>query len=116
MSVRRQIIAALSEDSLGGFATLHDVEHAEQLVDAYRTEVLAEAEEKTTPTTGPEVTPELVRLRIFAEATTRRHEEIRARLAQVQLAVNPDAWDLGMAVLAILDGPPTPTTTRKGGA
>jgi hypothetical protein len=43
MSARRQIIAALSEDSMGGIATLHDVAHAEQLVDAYRTEVLAEA-------------------------------------------------------------------------
>lgn len=34
MSARRQIIAALSEDSMGGIATLQDVEHAEQLVDA----------------------------------------------------------------------------------
>lgn len=42
MSARRQIIAALSEDSLGGIATLQDVEPAEQLVDAYRIEVLAE--------------------------------------------------------------------------
>jgi hypothetical protein len=41
MSARRQIIAALSEDSMGGIATLHDVAHAEQLVDAHRTEVLA---------------------------------------------------------------------------
>lgn len=43
MSVRRQIIAALSEDSLGGIATLQDVAHAERLVDAHRAEVLAEA-------------------------------------------------------------------------
>jgi hypothetical protein len=43
MSVRRQIIAALSEDSYGGIATLHDVAHAEQLVDAYKAEMLAEA-------------------------------------------------------------------------
>jgi hypothetical protein len=43
MSARRQIIAALSEDSLGGIATLHDVAHAEQLVDAYKAEMLAEA-------------------------------------------------------------------------
>jgi hypothetical protein len=43
MSARRQIIAALSEDSLGGIATLHDVAHAEQLVDAHRTEVIAKA-------------------------------------------------------------------------
>lgn len=43
MSARRQIIAALSEDSLGGIATLADVAHAEQLADAYRAEVLAEA-------------------------------------------------------------------------
>jgi hypothetical protein len=43
VSARRQIIAALSEDSMGGIATLHDVAHAEQLVDAHRTEVLAKA-------------------------------------------------------------------------
>ncbi|MDX3759285.1 hypothetical protein [Streptomyces sp. AK02-04a] len=43
MSARRQIIAALSEDSLGGIATLQDVAHAEQLVDAHRTEVIAKA-------------------------------------------------------------------------
>jgi hypothetical protein len=42
MSVRRQIIAALSEDSLGGIATLHDVAHAEQLVDALVVEVRRE--------------------------------------------------------------------------
>lgn len=41
MSARRQLIAALSEDSMGGIATLQDVDHAEQLVDAYRAEVLA---------------------------------------------------------------------------
>lgn len=41
MSARRQIIAALSEDSMGGIATLHDVAHAEQLVDAHQAEVLA---------------------------------------------------------------------------
>ena len=43
MSARRQIIAALSEDSLGGIATMEDVAHAEQLVDAHRTEVLSKA-------------------------------------------------------------------------
>ena len=43
MSARRKLIAALSEDSLGGIATLQDVDHAVQLVDAHATEVLAEA-------------------------------------------------------------------------
>ena len=42
MSARRQIVAALSEDSLGGIATLQDVDRAEALVDAHRAEVLAE--------------------------------------------------------------------------
>lgn len=42
MSARRHLIAALSEDSMGGVATLQDVEQAEQLVAAHRTEVLAE--------------------------------------------------------------------------
>lgn len=39
MSARRQIIAALSEDSLGGIATMDDVAHAEQLVNALAAEV-----------------------------------------------------------------------------
>lgn len=43
MNARRKLIAALSEDSMGGIATLSDVEHAEQLVDAFRAEVLNEA-------------------------------------------------------------------------
>lgn len=43
MSARRHLIAALSEDSLGGIATLQDVAHAEQLVDAHRAEARAEA-------------------------------------------------------------------------
>jgi hypothetical protein len=42
VNARRQIIAALSEDSHGGIATLHDVERAEQLVDAVVAEALAE--------------------------------------------------------------------------
>lgn len=42
LSARRQLIAALSEDSFGGIATLSDVDRAEQLVDAYRAEILAE--------------------------------------------------------------------------
>jgi hypothetical protein len=53
MSARRQIIAALSEDSMGGIATLHDVAHAEQLVDAYRVEVLAEKASAPAPTATP---------------------------------------------------------------
>ncbi|CAM5718894.1 hypothetical protein [Streptomyces fumanus] len=42
MNARRKIVAALSEDSYGGIATPSDVDHAEQLVDAHRAEVLAE--------------------------------------------------------------------------
>jgi hypothetical protein len=42
MSARRQLIAALSEDSYGGIATLEDVAHAEQLVDALVAEVRTE--------------------------------------------------------------------------
>lgn len=41
MSARQQIVSRLSEDSMGGIATLHDVDDAEQLVDAHRVEVLA---------------------------------------------------------------------------
>lgn len=43
MSARRQLIAALSEDSLGGIATLQDVDHATQLVDKVVAEARAEA-------------------------------------------------------------------------
>ncbi len=43
MSARRQIVAALSEDSYGGIATLSDVDHAEQLVDAVVAEAVAAA-------------------------------------------------------------------------
>lgn len=40
------LIAALSEDGLGGIATLADVDRAEQLVDAYQAEVLRKAADK----------------------------------------------------------------------
>jgi hypothetical protein len=42
VNARRHLVAALSEDGMGGIATLQDVDRAEQLVDAHRTEVLAE--------------------------------------------------------------------------
>ncbi|WP_282700067.1 hypothetical protein [Streptomyces sp. CC219B] len=50
---------------------------------------------------------ELVRLRTFASATERRHNEIRARLGMVDIRDSAEAWDLGMAIIAILDGPCT---------
>jgi hypothetical protein len=46
MSARRQIIAALSEDSLGGIATLADVDHAEHLVNNLVAEVRREDAER----------------------------------------------------------------------
>ncbi|MFI1728236.1 hypothetical protein ACH40E_03145 [Streptomyces acidicola] len=45
MNARRQIIAALSEDSMGGIATLHDVTDAAKLVDAFAAELLLGAAE-----------------------------------------------------------------------
>lgn len=51
MSVRRQIIAALSAGG-HGFATVYDVDHATRLVDAHAAEVLAAERakrEKATP-------------------------------------------------------------------
>ncbi|WP_030917490.1 hypothetical protein [Streptomyces sp. NRRL B-24720] len=42
MSARRELIRRLSEDSLGGIATLHDVTDAEQLLDSYRAEAIAD--------------------------------------------------------------------------
>lgn len=61
MSVRRQIIAALSASSVSGTAALYDVDHATRLVDAHAAELLAEdranAREKATPT-GATATPD----------------------------------------------------------
>lgn len=51
MSARRKLIAELSEDSMGGIATLQDVERAEQLVDAHAAEVLAEVADPTNAAT-----------------------------------------------------------------
>lgn len=42
MSARQKLISKLSEDSLGGVASLSDVDEAVQLVDAHAAEVLAE--------------------------------------------------------------------------
>jgi hypothetical protein len=54
MSARRKLISRLSEDSLGGIATLHDVTDAERMLDAYRAEVLAEAADKLVLELAPE--------------------------------------------------------------
>jgi len=48
---------------------------------------------------------ELARLRTFAQATAQRHQDIRDHLAQVDIRQSAEAWDLGMAVLALLEGP-----------
>lgn len=65
MSVRRQIIAALSGGSRGGFVSLYDVDHATRLVDAHAAEVLtadrANALEEATPT-GATVTPDFFQI------------------------------------------------------
>lgn len=52
MSARRQIIAALSEDSLGGIATLQDVDRATALVDAVVAEALRHAADLAEQRTG----------------------------------------------------------------
>lgn len=44
---RRELIRRLSEDSMGGIATLSDVTEAEQLVDAYRLTVIGERDAQT---------------------------------------------------------------------
>lgn len=66
------------------------------------------------PTAGgatPADVVELTRLRAFASATERRHDEIRARLAMVDIRDSAGAWDLGMGIVAILDGPLHPDGT-----
>src|SRR3546814_8565720 len=62
------------------------------------------------PTAGGATPAELTRLRAFASATERRHDEIRERLALVDIRDSASAWDLGMAIIAILDGPLDPET------
>ncbi|MFJ2004782.1 hypothetical protein [Streptomyces chartreusis] len=63
----------------------------------------------TMPTAGEksrrETDSELNRLRSFAWATARRYHEIRARLATVDIRDSAEVWDLGMAIIAILEGP-----------
>ncbi|MDX2749620.1 hypothetical protein PV413_03360 [Streptomyces scabiei] len=54
---------------------------------------------------------ELERLRRFASVTERRHDEIRDRLATVDIRDSAEAWDLGMAIIAILESPPHPDAT-----
>lgn len=64
-------------------------------------------------TAVPELLAELDRLQTFAGATERRHSEIRALLAQVDIREGATAWNLGMAVLALLDGPPSPAAKPR---
>ncbi|WAZ20197.1 hypothetical protein STRCI_001297 [Streptomyces cinnabarinus] len=54
---------------------------------------------------GEADTAELERLRVFARATERRNDVIRALLARVDICDSAEAWDLGMAVIAIVEGP-----------
>jgi hypothetical protein len=55
---------------------------------------------------SPETAAELERLRVFAAATEQRHENIRARVAQVELGKDDaEMVGLGLDVLALLDGP-----------
>lgn len=79
MSAREEIIRRLSEDSLGGIATLHDVTTAEELVDAHAAEVLAAVDK-----------------RLEAERMQPRHGDIfrhgieHARKAVAQMADGPE--------------------------
>ncbi|MGV9427145.1 hypothetical protein ACWDO7_23015 [Streptomyces sp. NPDC003656] len=55
---------------------------------------------------------ELVRLREFAQTTQNRHVDVTVLLARYDLmACSEDAWDLGMSVLAALEGPQRPGGT-----
>ena len=57
LSARRQLIAALSEDSFGGIATLSDVDRAERLADAHAAEVLAAVTDPADAATSYAVRP-----------------------------------------------------------
>ncbi|WP_416976690.1 hypothetical protein [Streptomyces sp. T028] len=67
-----------------------------------------EARRKVAGWLAPGDAAELERLRAFASATERRHDEIRAQLARIDIRDSAEAWDLGMAILAILDWPVHP--------
>ncbi|MET8404497.1 hypothetical protein [Streptomyces sp900116325] len=79
MSARRELIRRLSEDSYGGIATLQDVTDAEQLLDTYRAEVLAEVADKLVLELAPEQSGAgpgfLLALRLAVRAMRRMADE-----------------------------------------
>ncbi|MFF1961023.1 hypothetical protein ACFVWX_29115 [Streptomyces sp. NPDC058220] len=66
---------------------------------------------------SPETVHELERLRLYATAREQCDGEILAALGRVDIRGSAEAWALGMAVLAHMDGPPAPSTAdeRTGG-
>lgn len=61
----------------------------------------------------PETAAELARLRKYAENRQSREEELLATLGQYDLASSPEAWDLGMTVIAHLEGPHRPAAPEE---
>lgn len=62
---------------------------------------------------SPETAAELERLRKYAENRQSREEELLAVMGQYDLATSPDAWDLGMTVIAHLEGPHRPSAPEE---
>lgn len=78
MNARRKLIAALSEDSLGGIATLQDVDHAEQLVNAHRAEILREVDEQFAAMKLPEELKGTFNAGSYADAWRRCRTAVQA--------------------------------------
>lgn len=87
-----------------------DHDHTTQREDWYCLNLAAYMGERAAPVLRRlfDAEAELERLRRFASVTDRRDDEIRARLAMVDIRDSAEAWDLGMAVIAILEGPLNP--------
>ncbi|MEU3620646.1 hypothetical protein ABZ725_51680 [Streptomyces sp. NPDC006872] len=62
---------------------------------------------------SPETAAELTRLRRYVETRQSREEELLAAMGRYDLINTPDAWDLGMTVIAHLEGPHRPSTPEE---
>jgi hypothetical protein len=62
---------------------------------------------------SPETADELKRLRQYAAGRESREEELLAVLGKYTLAESPEAWDLGMTVIAHLEGPHRPAAPEE---
>jgi len=103
MSARRHLIAALSQDSLGGVATLDDIAHADQLVGAHRAEVITavaeEAERRLQVGTSRSVSKQAVLRFLRLEASVARATAAEEKRSRPAADATPEAYDGELAML-----------------